>query len=969
MASIIKIKRSGTSGAPSSLKQGELAYSYLAGTQANGGDRLYVGTGALDGNGNATSLDVVGGKYFTDQLDHVKGALTASSAIVVDANSKIDNIRVDNIDIDGNTISSTNANGNIVIDPNGIGTVDVSGARVTNAGAPSAGTDLATKDYVDNNVGATQLTIGGNTGTDTINTQDSDLTFTGTDGIVTAVTDNTVTYSISDGGITSAKLANSGVTLGSYGSTTAVPIITVNAKGQITNVTTASISGEMSITGDTGSDTISLRDSGLDFAGGTGLTTAVTNNVVTITLDNTTVTPASYGDATNIPTFTVDQQGRLTAAGTVAVAGTLTTAGTSGTGDVSLLDSSLTVDGADGVTTTASGSSITVGLTDGGIASAKLANTTVVSGSYGSTGAIPTFTVNAKGQITAAGTVSVSSTLNTAGDAGTGDISLLDSSLSIVGGSGITTTASGASITVAGLDASTTVKGVASFGADNFSVSAGVVTIKDGGVNADELAGTLDLSGKTVTLAAGEISNGELANSTIEINGTSISLGGNATLDTDDINEGSNNLYYTSARADSDARYSLTVTDNGGDGSLTYTASTGEIVYTGPSASETRAHFSAGTGVDITDGVISIGQVIDSSADVTVNTLTTVGNVTIGGNLQVNGSQTIVSSQSLSVTDNMIYMNAGESDNSPAADIDIGFAGNYNDIGSYAHAGFFRDASDGVWKIFQGYTPEPDADVQIDVGHASFSLADLAVKDLSASTFTGKYLGFDSDFGDKTTDNLTEGSNLYYTTARVDSDMGDILTAGTGISITPGAGIITIAGTNAAADGSTKGIAAFDATHFAAASGVISANDITLSGDAGSAAATLGETFTIAGTSAQGISTSGTGTSITITAANATTSAKGVAQFTSSMFDVASGVVSSKDITFNAGTGSLAQTLGESLTITGSGAISTSATGSTLTVAVANATVSSKGVAQFDSDNFDVISGVVSIDTVDGGSY
>ena len=969
MASIIKIKRSGTSGAPSSLKQGELAYSYLAGDQSNGGDRLYVGTGAVDGNGNATSLDVVGGKYFTDQLDHVKGALTANSAIVVDANSKIDNIRIDNIDIDGNTISSTNANGNIVIDPNGIGTVDVSGARVTNAGTPSAGTDLATKDYVDNNVGATQLTIIGNTGTDTINTQDSDVTFTGTDGIVTAVTDNTVTYSISDGGIASAKLANSGVTLGTYGGASAVPIITVNAKGQITGVSTATISGEMSITGDTGSDTVSLRDSGLDFAGGTGLTTAVTNNVVTINLDNTGVTPASYGDATNIPTFTVDQQGRLTAAGTVAVAGTLTTAGTSGTGDVSLLDSSLTVDGADGINTTASGASITVGLTDGGIASAKLANTTVVAGAYGSEAAIPTFTVNAKGQITAAGTVSVSSTLTTAGDAGAGDVSLLDSSLSIVGGSGITTTASGASITVAGLDASTTVKGVASFGADNFSVSAGVVTIKDGGVNADELAGTLDLSGKTVTLAPNEISNGELANSTIEINGTSISLGGNATLDTDDIAEGTNNLYYTSARADSDARYSLTVTDNGGDGSLTYTASTGEIVYTGPSATETRAHFSGGTGVTITNGVVSIGQPVGIADSVTFSSLTTAGNVVIGGNLQVNGSQTIINSTTLEVQDAFFYLNGYESNGSPIIAVDIGFAANYNDVGSYAHTGFFRDATDGVWKLFQGYTPEPDSDFDIDIDHASFELASFQANTITANTFTGYFAGFDSDFNAKSTSDLSEGTNLYYTTARVDSDMGDILVAGTGISVTPGAGVITVAGTNAAADGSTKGIAAFDATHFAAASGVISANDITLSGDAGSAAATLGETFTIAGTSAQGISTSGTGTSITITAANATTSAKGVAQFTSSMFDVASGVVSAKDITFNAGTGSLAQTLGESLTITGSGAISTSATGSTLTVAVANATVSSKGVAQFDSDNFDVISGVVSIDTVDGGSY
>lgn len=56
---------------------------------------------------------------------------------------------VDNITIDGNTVSSTNTNGNIVLDPNGTGTVDVSGAKLTTVGTPSQSTDAATKGYVD----------------------------------------------------------------------------------------------------------------------------------------------------------------------------------------------------------------------------------------------------------------------------------------------------------------------------------------------------------------------------------------------------------------------------------------------------------------------------------------------------------------------------------------------------------------------------------------------------------------------------------------------------------------------------------------------------------------------------------------------------------------------------------------------------------------------------------------------------
>ena len=74
------------------------------------------------------------------------------------------------------------------------------------------------------------------------------------------------------------------------------------------------------------------------------------------------------------------------------------------------------------------------------------------------------------------------------------------------------------------------------------------------------------------------------------------------TADTDLINEGSSNLYHTTARA----RASVSVTDSGGDGSLAYNSTTGVITYTGPSASEARAHFSAGDGLSVTAGEFAI---------------------------------------------------------------------------------------------------------------------------------------------------------------------------------------------------------------------------------------------------------------------------------------------------------------------------------------------------------------------------
>jgi hypothetical protein len=127
MSTIIKIKNSGVSGSPSALATGELAYSYLTGTLSNGGERLYIGTGAEDAQtGAAANLEVIGGTYFTSKLDHTPGTLTASSALIVDSNSKIDIFNVDNLRLDGNSLTSTNANGDINLTANGTGDINLS---------------------------------------------------------------------------------------------------------------------------------------------------------------------------------------------------------------------------------------------------------------------------------------------------------------------------------------------------------------------------------------------------------------------------------------------------------------------------------------------------------------------------------------------------------------------------------------------------------------------------------------------------------------------------------------------------------------------------------------------------------------------------------------------------------------------------------------------------------------------------
>lgn len=104
---IIRVKRSGSTGSPSALAQGEMAYSFLSGTQSNGGDRLYIGTGTETG-GVAANIEVIGGKYFTSKLNHVPGTLVGNSAVIVDSTGKINTLNITAL-----TVGSVSANSSV----------------------------------------------------------------------------------------------------------------------------------------------------------------------------------------------------------------------------------------------------------------------------------------------------------------------------------------------------------------------------------------------------------------------------------------------------------------------------------------------------------------------------------------------------------------------------------------------------------------------------------------------------------------------------------------------------------------------------------------------------------------------------------------------------------------------------------------------------------------------------------------
>jgi len=259
MAQTIQIKRSPNSGGtatPSSLAAGELAYS-------DNSAKLFIG------RPNDGAVLTIGGELYVNMLDHTAGTLTASSAIIVDANSKIDKLLTGNIQINNTANQIDTTAGDLILNPTSDLDID-------------AGTiDLTTQ--------PTELSIIDNSATS--------LTITeGTTNYITIDTTNS-SEKIKFG----EQVEFSGAyTLPTGDGTNGQALIT-DGSGTVSFTT---ISTELDISGDTGTDTISLISDTFAFAGTNPVQTAVTNNTLTISVDDATTSAkgvASF-DATD---FTV----------------------------------------------------------------------------------------------------------------------------------------------------------------------------------------------------------------------------------------------------------------------------------------------------------------------------------------------------------------------------------------------------------------------------------------------------------------------------------------------------------------------------------------------------------------------------------------------------------------------------------------------------------------------------------------
>ena len=223
-----------------------------------------------------------------------------------------------------------------------------------------------------------------------------------------------------DGDNLTFDLTSTGVTSGTFGSTTSIPVITVDSKGRLTAVSTQAIDPSIasaafdkanaqanlafstiiangtSLVADSNADTLTIRTTG-----NVAITADTAGDNMTFDLTTTGVTAATYGSATIVPVLTVDARGRLTSVTNTTINvfafGVVVANGTSLVADTSNDTLTIRTTGNVAITADASGDNMTFDLTTTGVTAAT----------YGSGTIIPVLTVDARGRLTAVSNVTI----------------------------------------------------------------------------------------------------------------------------------------------------------------------------------------------------------------------------------------------------------------------------------------------------------------------------------------------------------------------------------------------------------------------------------------------------------------------------------------------------------------------------------------------------------------------------------
>tara|TARA_B100001564_G_scaffold90756_1_gene73788 strand:+ start:1632 stop:3716 length:2085 start_codon:yes stop_codon:yes gene_type:complete len=331
MSVTLQIKRSTGTAAPGSLANGELAYTQGTGTQGNLGDRLFIGDGS--------SVNVIGGQYFTDMLDHVAGTLTASGAIIVDSDKKLDELIVDDINLNGKVITMTGSSSDtatftvgtngtldivttddnaaaaniqitadgtaelagttVTLDSSGGITLDADGGTITFADAGSSLGTITSDGYTGNVVGNVTGNVTGNT--------------SGTAATVTGAAQTNITSLGTLTALTVDDVAVNGKVITMTGSSGDTATLTAGTNGtlDITTTDTAAAAANIQITADGTAElagtTVTLDSSGgitLDADGGTITFADAGSSLGTITSSG--YTGNVVGDVTGDVTGTAD---------------------------------------------------------------------------------------------------------------------------------------------------------------------------------------------------------------------------------------------------------------------------------------------------------------------------------------------------------------------------------------------------------------------------------------------------------------------------------------------------------------------------------------------------------------------------------------------------------------------------------------------------------------------------------------